>query len=174
MISFFAEVVANIRREEAAFRSRTICVKNVKKNFKFEARNSCLPVGRRNPKQIRMTEKHNPKQFDLEERTLTFATKVRAFVKQVPKTTANVEDGRQLIKASGSIGANYIEANEALSKKDFIMRIKICRKEAKESRYWLKLTDTGVASELDSERKDLEREATELMNIFGSILRKSN
>jgi four helix bundle protein len=92
-----------------------------------------------------MTEKHNPKQFDLEERTLAFAVKVRAFMKQVPKTTANVEDGRQLIKPSGSIGANYIEANEALSKKDFIMRIKICRKEAKESRYWLKLTDTGVA-----------------------------
>jgi len=78
-----------------------------------------------------------------------------------------------LIKASGSVGANYIEANEALSKKDFIMRIKICRKEAKESRYWLKLIDTEGDLELQDERKNLEQETAELTNIFGSILRKS-
>ncbi len=89
------------------------------------------------------------------------------------KTISNVEDGKQLIKSSGSVGANYIEANEALSKKDFIMRIKICRKEAKESRYWLKLIDTQDNLELENEQKDLEQEAMELMNIFGSILRKS-
>jgi four helix bundle protein len=71
------------------------------------------------------------------------------------------------------VGANYIEANEALSKKDFLMRIKICRKEAKESRYWLRLIDTGDAAELEKERGDLVRESTELMNIFGAILRKS-
>lgn len=71
------------------------------------------------------------------------------------------------------MGANYIEANEALSKKDFLMRIKICRKEAKESRYWLRLIDTGDAAELEKERGDLVRESTELMNIFGAILRKS-
>ena len=65
------------------------------------------------------------------------------------------------------------EANEALSKKDFRFRIKICRKEAKESRYWLKLVDTQGVPEQEQERKDLEQEATELMNIFGSILRKS-
>ena len=82
-----------------------------------------------------MTKIQNSKQYDLEDRTLAFAKKVRAFVKKLPKTIANIEDGKQLIKASGSIGANYIEANEALSKKDFVMRIKICRKEAKESRY---------------------------------------
>ena len=120
-----------------------------------------------------MTETQNLKTYDLEERTLRFAKLVRAFVKKLSKTTANIEDGKQLIKASGSIGANYIEANEALSKKDFIMRIKICRKEAKESRYWLKLIDTGDKTEQENERKDLEKEATELMNIFGSILRKS-
>jgi four helix bundle protein len=80
---------------------------------------------------------------------------------------------RQLVKASGSIGANYIEANEALSKKDFIMRIKICRKESKESRYWLRLVDTYAVPEIEIERKNLEKEAVELMNIFGSILRKS-
>jgi len=120
-----------------------------------------------------MTEIRNSKQYDLEDRTLAFAKNVRAFVKKLPKSIANIEDGRQLIKASGSVGANYIEANEALSKKDFVMRIKICRKEAKESRYWLRLVDTHDITALENERKDLEKEATELMNIFGAILRKS-
>jgi len=94
-------------------------------------------------------------------------------VKNLGKISANIEDGRQLIRSSGSVVANYIEANEALSKRDFIMRIKICRKEAKESRYWLKLIDTQEDLELGNERKDLEQEARELTNIFGSILRKS-
>jgi four helix bundle protein len=75
--------------------------------------------------------------------------------------------------ASGSVGANYIEANESLSKKDFIMRIKICRKEAKESRYWLKLIDIEGEKEHEKERGELEEEVTKLMKIFGSILRKS-
>jgi four helix bundle protein len=79
------------------------------------------------------------KQYDLEDRTFISAKDVRAFAKKIPKTLANIEDTKQVVRASGSIGANYIEANESLSKKDFIMRIKICRKEAKESRYWLKL-----------------------------------
>ena len=122
---------------------------------------------------MQMTKIQNSKQYDLEDRTLAFAKKVRAFVNKLPKTTANIEDGKQLIKASGSVGSNYIEANEALSKKDFRFRIKICRKEAKESRYWLKLVDTQGVPEQEEERKDLEQEATELMNIFGSILRKS-
>jgi len=119
-----------------------------------------------------MTKIQNSKKYDLEERTLKFARRVRAFLKLLPKIIANLEDGKQLIKASGSIGSNYIEANEALSKKDFIMRIKICRKESKESRYWLKLIDTDE-SDLENERKFLENEASELTNIFGAILRKS-
>jgi four helix bundle protein len=84
---------------------------------------------------------------------------------------ANIEDARQAIRASGSVGANYIEANEALSKKDFVLRIKICRKEAKESRYWLRLLE--AADTLGAERDQLVQEARELMNIFGAILRKS-
>ncbi|MBI4653491.1 MAG: four helix bundle protein [Nitrospirae bacterium] len=120
-----------------------------------------------------MTKIQNSKQYDLENRTLEFAKNVRAFVKKLPNTIGNIEDGKQLINASGSVGANYIEANEALSKKDFIMRIKICRKEAKESRYWLKLIDTQDKLELEKERNNLINESTELMNIFGSILRKS-
>ena len=121
-----------------------------------------------------MTEIQNSKQYDLEDRTLEFARRVRAFVKKLKKTIANIEDGKQLVKASGSVGANYIEANEALSKKDFVMRIKICRKEAKESRYWLRLVDTGENRELEQERKELEDEASELTHIFGSIVTKSN
>jgi four helix bundle protein len=133
-------------------------------NTKFETRNS---------KQIQMTKTQNSKQYDLEDRTLAFAKRVRGLVKRLPKTLANVEDGRQLIKASGSVGANYNEANEAISKKDFILRIKICRKEAKESKYWLKLIDTEEEAELENERQDLEREASELTSIFGSIVTKS-
>ena len=89
-----------------------------------------------------MTKDPNTKQYDLEDRTLTLAKRVRKFIKGLPKTISNFEDGKQLVRSSGSIGANYIEANESLSKKDFLMRIKICRKEAKESRYWLDLIDT--------------------------------
>jgi four helix bundle protein len=120
-----------------------------------------------------MTETPNAKRYDLEDRTLQFAKRVRAFVKRLPKTVANIEDIKQLVKASGSVGANYIEANDSLSKKDFVMRIKISRKEAKESRYWLQLVDTDGDQALKEERTELAQEASELMNIFGSILHKS-
>jgi four helix bundle protein len=120
-----------------------------------------------------MTKNQNSKHYDLEDRTLQFAKDTRAFVKKLPKTLANIEDGKQLVKASGSVGANYIEANEALSKKDFRMRIKICRKEAKESRFWLRLVDTNKKQELEIIRNKLIKESTGLMNIFGSILQKT-
>jgi len=80
-----------------------------------------------------MTKTPNSKQYDLEDRTLEYAKRARIFVKQLRKSIQNIEDGKQLIRASGSVGANYIEANEALSKKDFLMRIKICRKEPKKA-----------------------------------------
>jgi four helix bundle protein len=113
------------------------------------------------------------KRYDLEDRTLAFARTVRAFVKALPKSISNQEDARQVARASGSVGANYIEANEALGKKDFLLRLKISRKEAKESRYWLRLLDTGAGAGLQKDRDGLIQEATELMNIFGSIIRKS-
>lgn len=118
-----------------------------------------------------MTQDQNSKQYDLEERTFNYAHKVNIYVKQLPKTLPNLENGKQLIRAAGSTGANYIEANEALSKKDFIVRIKICRKEAKESRYWLGLTESAKNSEPD--REFLIKEATEFIKIFNSILEKS-
>jgi four helix bundle protein len=120
-----------------------------------------------------MTQKTNSKPYDLEERTYGFAKRVRDFAKRLPRTLSNIEDVRQLVRASGSVGANYIEADESLSKKDFVMRIKICRKEAKESHYWLRLVNTSENAELEDERNSLLQEAKELTNIFGAILQKS-
>ena len=107
----------------------------------------------------------------MEERTARFAKNVRAFVRKLPKSIIFIEDGRQVVRSSGSVGANYIEANEALSKKDFIMRVKICRKEAKESIMWLKLVQPNGKSEKEQSR--LIKEGTELMKIFGAVLEKS-
>jgi len=78
-----------------------------------------------------------------------------------------------LVNASGSVGANYIEANEAVSREDFIYRAKVCRKEAKESTYWLKLVDIEGAVLLASERDALINESTELVRIFSSIIKKT-
>jgi len=121
-----------------------------------------------------MTEIQNKKfLYDLEERTFQFAKAVRIFIKSLPKTIANLEDGKQLIKSSGSVGANYIEANESLSKKDFLMRIKISRKEAKESAYWLRLIHETNGLENAADALNLIKEADELKRIFSSILQKS-
>jgi len=111
--------------------------------------------------------------YDLEERTFQFAKAVRLFVKTLPKTIANIEDGKQLIKASGSVGANYIEANESLGKKDFSLRIKISRKEVKESAYWLRVIHETNNLENADDAEGLIQEANELKKIFSSILEKS-
>src|SRR6266404_3252030 len=115
----------------------------------------------------------NPKRRDLEERTFRFAETIRAFVKELPRTLSNTEDARQLVRASGSVAANWIEADEALSKKDFLMRMKICRKEAKECRLFLRLIDTGSAKGSVGDRDALIAEARELVLIFSSIISKS-
>jgi four helix bundle protein len=112
----------------------------------------------------------NPRS-DLEERTFRFAQCVRAFVRKLPRGIIHTQDGVQLIRSSGSIGANYIEAQEAMSKKDFGMRVKICRKEAKESRYWLNLL-ADLPDTLRDEHSKLLREALELTKIFSSIVEK--
>jgi len=119
-----------------------------------------------------MSETQNPKQYDLEERTLEFSKQVIRFCKGLPKNVITEEIGKQLIRAATSVGANYIEANESLSKKDFLTRIKICRKEAKETGYWLKLVETNNLGVKD-EQGLLLKESIELMKIFGSILTKS-
>jgi len=119
-----------------------------------------------------MKEIQSSKHYDLEERTLNFACRVIEFVNRLPKTLPNLEISKQLVKSSGSVGSNYIEANEALSKKDFVMRRKICRKEAKESSDWLKRAKVGDKKE-EKEQQCLIQEAMELTKIFGSILEKS-
>lgn len=119
-----------------------------------------------------MTKIQNSTQYDLEERTFKFARHVVALCKELPKTVIEGEIARQLVRAAASVGANYIEANEALSKKDFLMRIKICRKEAKESGYWLRLTEVTNPG-LRNEQETLLKESIELTKIFGSILTKS-
>jgi four helix bundle protein len=103
---------------------------------------------------------------DLEDRTFLFAESVRTFVKQLPRTVSNTEDVRQLVRASGSVAANWIEADEALSKKDFLMRAKICRKEAKESRLFLRLIDSGLSKNNAASRDALAAEARELTLFF--------
>lgn len=123
-----------------------------------------------NTKQNPKTQIRNKKQYDLEERTYSFAKRVNEYIKNLPKIITNIEIGRQLVRSSGSVGANYIEANESLGKKDFRMRIKICKKEAKESRYWLRLSEP--VNEMQFEKEFLINEATELMKIFGAILEK--
>jgi len=116
-----------------------------------------------------MTETPNKQYYDLEERTLRFAKNIRVFVKNVPKNLTNFDDLKQLVRSSGSTGANYIEANESLSKKDFLMRIKICRKEAKESSYWLNFIEIRDAN-LIKTKQELIQETTELKKIFSKII----
>ncbi len=119
---------------------------------------------------------NNKPVYDLEERTFSrrVGTKaVRLFVKILPKTIANIEDRKQAVKASGSVGANYREANESLSKKDFLMRMKISRKEAKESAYWLRLIHETNNLKNANDAQNLIQEANELKKMFSSILEKS-
>lgn len=113
------------------------------------------------------------KRYDLEDRTFKFARDVRILTKKILKHLSTVEDIKQLIRSSGSVGANYIEANEALSKKDFKHRIKICLKETKESRYWLRMIETDIDQTATThERLRLIDETTQLLKIFSAILRK--
>ena len=119
-----------------------------------------------------MSKKQNSKHYDLEERTFAFARDCRNFLKKIVKNSQNSIDGNQLLRSSGSVAANYIEANESVSRKDFIHRIKICRKEAKESRLWFRLLDLSSDGLMD-ERDKLIGECVELGKIFGAILEKS-
>lgn len=113
------------------------------------------------------------RRYDLEDRCLAFAKRVRVLVSKLPSNTANWEDGKQLVRSSGSVGANYIEANEGLGKNDFLMHVRISRKEAKESRFWLRMIDTGGDAALEPERISLIQEATELLLIFNAMIQNT-
>ena len=109
---------------------------------------------------------------DLEERTAVFAEDARAFVRKLPRTVSNIEDVKQLVRASGSIAANCIEANESLSAKDKLMRFRISRKEAKESGLWLRLVYLDGDAELTRRREQLIQESRELRSIISAIITK--
>lgn len=118
-----------------------------------------------------MTE-NSKKDYNLEKRTLEFAKAVIRLCKKLPKDPINIELIRQLVKSSGSVGANYREANEALSKKNFSHRMKITRKEAKESTYWLMLIQEAN-TDFEKDIKPLVQESIELRKIFSSIINKA-
>ena len=108
----------------------------------------------------------------LELRCQQFAKEVRSFCRMLKHDIENVEDIRQLVRSSGSVGANYIEANENLGTQDFKMRLKISRKEAKESVFFLELLETFGNSELQKVQNHLSDEANQLKKIFSSMLLK--
>ncbi len=111
------------------------------------------------------------KTYDLEERTFEFASNCRVLVRSLKSSISNVEDGKQLVRSSGSVGANYIEANEKLGQKDFKYRVRIARKEAKESTYWLRLLKQGNPAHREFDA--LIQESDELRKILSSILNKT-
>ncbi|SDD38629.1 four helix bundle protein [Pedobacter soli] len=115
----------------------------------------------------------NGTNFNLEERTFLFAKSIRAYCKMLTHNIINIPDIKQVIRSSGSVSANYIEANESLSKADFVYRIKVCRKEAKETRLWLNLIDIDDQKELEPTKSLLVSEANQLMLIFNAIIKKS-
>lgn len=114
----------------------------------------------------------NEKIYDLEERTFIFAKSVRKFIKKIEKSIWNKEDIKQVVRSSGSVAANYIEANEKLGDKDFLMKIRISKKECKESILWLRLLDIEETT-FEKERTELINEAIELKNILGAIYKNT-
>ena len=117
-----------------------------------------------------LTDKN--KKYDLEERTALFAERVRNFCLKLPKNIPNAGYFPQLIRSGSSTGANYIEANESIGDKDFKMKIKTCRRESKESSYWLRLVITDGSKEMEDEKRYLRQEAKEFVLIFTAILKK--
>ena len=114
----------------------------------------------------------NQKQFDLIDRTTNFAIKIISFVKRIPLNPYTRPIIDQLIRSGTSIGANYAEADETNSRRDFINKISIAKKETKETRYWLQLI-ISTPGLVKAEAEDLQREARELNLIFGAIIRNS-
>ncbi len=118
--------------------------------------------------QIKIT---NNKNFDLEERTAVFGENVIDFCKSLPLNVITKPLINQIIRSSTSIGANYMEANGADSKKDFKSKISICKKESKETMHWLRMLAKAVPDKKDISRF-LWKEVHELSLIFGAINRK--
>lgn len=112
------------------------------------------------------------KRDDLCERTELFAKQVRAWVRRLPRTESNREDVKQLVRSSGSVAANQIEADDSLGGKDQMMKFRICRKEAREPGLWLRLIHAGPDEALLAERDRLNDEALQLSRIYSTIIRR--
>ena len=108
------------------------------------------------------------KKYDLEERTASFAEKIIELCKKIPKNVVTIPIINQLVKAGTSVGANYCEANGASSKKDFKNKIFICKKEAQETKHWLRML-TRCIPDKKNEIKKLWKECQELTLIFQKI-----
>jgi len=117
-------------------------------------------------------QKPKHKEFDLEERTTKFAKKVIRLCKKLPKNPINDRVVGQLAGCSGSVGANYREANDALGKKDFVHRMKISRKESKETIHWLEIAKEANEEKYHQEINECIQESVELKNILSSIINK--
>ena len=111
---------------------------------------------------------------NLTDRTFQFALRVRNLINVLPRSYSNIEDGRQVIRSSGSVGANYIEASEPLGSKDELMRLRTSRKEAKESLFWLQLLKE-INKDLEQEEfENLIDEAQQLVLILSTIINKKS
>jgi len=139
------------------------------RNYKFQITNSKKQTMTDNQKYNNQTKTN--KKYDLEERTLTFAKQVVRVCKDLPQNTVNFKLVDQLIRSAGSIGANYREANDALGKKDFVHRLRIARKEAKETVFWLELI-IEAHQELEQNIRKIINECIEIRNILSAIIKK--
>jgi len=119
-----------------------------------------------------MTKIPDKKKYDLEERTAKFGEDILEFAEKIPKNVVTIPLISQLVRAGTSVGSNYCEADCAESKKDFEHKIGICKKEAKESRHWLRMIAKAVP-ELKDKAKKFWREANELHLIFITIVKNS-
>lgn len=117
------------------------------------------------------SQNQNDKKYDLGERTAKFGERVIKFAQKIPKNTVTLPIISQFVRSGTSIGSNYCEADGAESRRDFKHKLGICKKEAKETKYWLRMICTTVP-ELTDEAKELEQEARELTLIFSSIILK--
>jgi four helix bundle protein len=120
---------------------------------------------------VKPSENKNKKGYDLEDRTAKFGEVIIEFAKQLPQNPITLPLIGQIVRAGTSIGANYCEADNAVSKKEFLLRIETCKKESKETMYWLRMIATAVEKSKQSGRV-LWQEAKELHLIFAAIWRK--
>ena len=109
---------------------------------------------------------------DLIERTEKFADDVRKWVRVLPRTVSNAEDVKQVVRSSGSVAANQIEADNALGDQDRLMKFRICRKEARESGLWIRLLDAGPVDEANQEQIRLNDESAQLVKIYSTIINR--